>query len=607
MRPVVFGGRFGWLHPGEGSRGVVLCNSFGHEAVWTHKAMRRIAEGLSARGIWVLRFDYAGTGDSVGADGGEDQFDTAVADVGAAVQWLRQQTGVAHVTLCGLRVGAAFALLAARQCPVDALALLAPVTKGSTYVRELSVVRKTWFDQLAAPLQAAQQDGPLYVLGQVYSGAFLGQLESIDLPGALKDAVAPPAPRALILHTRAAASEPLRARMVALGMAVEFRSFEGFPEFMVETGYSVLPEAAIVDAVEWMSAGHDHDVAVLNPVQAGFDTNLCIETPEALERPVQIGAGGVFGILCEPRNGSACGSALLITNTAASAHVGDSRLSVRIAREMARLGIASLRVDARGRGDSPAAPESATSASGFNGSYEPNVTEDVATAAAWLGRQGYQNVVSFGICSGGYSALRAAIVEPALTGMVAVNIPTFARPTAASLAQLRNTPARNSMAGYAISMFDPAKWKRVFSGERSIVPILKFVSGNLAARLRSRVSDLFGARGEPSAAAGMPDDPAGLVRALDRKGVKTVLLYGAYDGGLDLLAAHFGKHGKRLARFANVRAEIIEDIDHALFNPASSAKVIAFCASMLKAMPVPVRAAAAQQAPAGRMVMDPKA
>src|ERR1700692_718420 len=67
MKPIVFGGRFGWLHPGNGDRGVVLCNSFGHEYVWTHKGMRRLADELSARGIWVLRFDYRGTGDSAGA------------------------------------------------------------------------------------------------------------------------------------------------------------------------------------------------------------------------------------------------------------------------------------------------------------------------------------------------------------------------------------------------------------------------------------------------------------------------------------------------------------------------------------------------------------
>jgi pimeloyl-ACP methyl ester carboxylesterase len=616
MKPVVFEGRFGWLHAGDGERGVVLCNAFGHEGVWTHKAMRRLAEGLAARGLWVLRFDYAGTGDSVGVDGRDEQLRSAVTDIVAASAWLRQQTGVSHVTLCGLRAGAAFALLAARQSPVDALALLAPVVKGSTYVRELSVVRKTWFDQLAPPLQAAQQETPFSVLGQVYSEAFVASLQSVDLAAALKDVPARPAARALIVHTRAAASEPLRARMDALGMEVGFESFEGFPEFLVESAFSVMPETVIARTVEWIAQGHAVRPGIL-AVDDDFDAQVCIETPEAIERPVRIGPAGLFGMLCEPRNAPAHGPALLITNTAASAHVGDSRLSVRIARELARQGVASLRVDARGRGDSPAAPGPATGAAGFNGSYAPNITEDVGAAAAWLAQQGYTKIVSFGICSGAFSALRAAATEPALTGAIAVNIPTFNEPTAASLELLSSTPARNSMAGYAISVLDPAKWKRIVSGERSIVPIFKFVLGNLATRLRSRLADLLGFHGDASPSSGIPDDARGLVRVLDRKGVQTVLVYGAYDSGLDLLAAHFGKHGRRLARFANVRAQIMDDIDHALFNPASAAKVTAFCAAMLAALPGQVSSGVAarqeqnasdtHEPPARRMMMDRKA
>src|SRR5471032_2608277 len=142
MKPVIFGGRFGWLHLGVGKHGVVLCNAFGHESVWSHKGIRRLAENLSASGISVLRFDYLGTGDSAGVAGGSDQLESGVSDVCAAIDWLKQETGITHVTLCGLRLGAAFALLAVRRCPTDGLVLLAPVIKGRVYVRELSIIHK---------------------------------------------------------------------------------------------------------------------------------------------------------------------------------------------------------------------------------------------------------------------------------------------------------------------------------------------------------------------------------------------------------------------------------------------------------------------------------
>ena len=62
MKPIVFGGRFGWLHPGKSKHGVVLCSPFGHEHSRGHKAMRYLAEELSAHDLAVLRFDFLATG-----------------------------------------------------------------------------------------------------------------------------------------------------------------------------------------------------------------------------------------------------------------------------------------------------------------------------------------------------------------------------------------------------------------------------------------------------------------------------------------------------------------------------------------------------------------
>jgi pimeloyl-ACP methyl ester carboxylesterase len=584
MKPIVFGGRFGWLHAGRGERGVILCNTLGHEYVWTRNGMRHIAEELAARGIWVLRFDYLGTGDSAGADGSVDQFESAVFDIETAIEWFRQEAAVAHVTLCGLRVGAALALSAARHRPVDDIVLLAPVISGRAYLRELTMVRKTWFDQLSAPLQAAQPaSGPLNVLGQIYSDELKVSLETFDAAAMIRGASRKPATRVLIAHVRAAASEPLRSALIAHDVSVESLSFDEFTAFAQESVLSELPVKTFASAVEWMSHGSARD-AQISPVAAAWSGELAIETPEAAERPVLIGEHRLFGILCEPRTVLARNSVLLIANTSASAHVGDSRLSVRIARELARRGIASLRYDARGRGDSP--PEADVKpGKPFTHIYAPCATEDTAAAARWLASKGFRHIVSFGICSGAYHALRAAIVEPALTGVVTVNIPTFTMPQPISPERSRDA-ARNSMAGYAISMFDPAKWRRVFRGERSIMPIVKFVASNLATRVRSRAVDAFGLDRRRPVTRDMPADPGAMLRALDAKGVRTVLVYGAYDASMDLLAAHFGKHGKRLSRYESVRVAIFDDIDHALFNAASSAKVIALCDTLLREMSV---------------------
>ena len=44
MMPLVFSGRFGWLHDAGGSCGVVLCGAQGYEQLCAHKSWRVLAE-----------------------------------------------------------------------------------------------------------------------------------------------------------------------------------------------------------------------------------------------------------------------------------------------------------------------------------------------------------------------------------------------------------------------------------------------------------------------------------------------------------------------------------------------------------------------------------
>jgi alpha-beta hydrolase superfamily lysophospholipase len=588
MRPVVFGNRFGWLHTGTGSRGVVLCYTYGHEYVWAYSGMRHLADALSARGIWVLRFDYRGTGDSTGADLAPDQFESSVADIGAAIDYLKASTNIEHVTLCGFRVGAAFALEAACRNPVDDLVLLAPVSSGRVYMRELNIVRKTWLELLAPPLRDMQQnDTQLNVLGQIYSDEFKRSLESIDLVARVKHSARAPARRALIMHVKAGGNDPLCHALAESGVEAQARPFEDLTGFLQETAFNVLPRATFDEAVKWMT-GNAFPVERKAPITFTDDWSaLRIETPEAIERPVRIGGEGLFGIICEPRAVSSRGPVVLIANTSASSRVGDSRLTVRIARELARRGVASLRFDARGRGDSPAAPGEVQSDTAFGRIYNLIATDDTVAAAQWLARQGYESIVSFGVCSGAYHALKAALVEEAITGVIAVNLPTFKRPADVDPDGLRQS-TRNSMAGYAFSMLDPQKWKAILRGEKHLFRVLRFIFGYMLTRARSRVVDALRLDRLGNTPPELAAEPGAIIRALDAKRVKTLLVYGAYDAGMDLIAAHFGKHGARLSRFPSVRMAIFPDIDHSLFMAGGAARVVALCERVAKEISAPV-------------------
>src|SRR5690348_15619263 len=89
------------------------------------RAARRIAEGLTARGLAVLRFDFTGLGGSEG-EFANTNFSSNVADLVAAADWLRREHK-APAILVGHSLGGAAMIAAAAKIP-EARAL---VTIGS--------------------------------------------------------------------------------------------------------------------------------------------------------------------------------------------------------------------------------------------------------------------------------------------------------------------------------------------------------------------------------------------------------------------------------------------------------------------------------------------
>jgi len=118
--------------------GVLLCNAFGQEAVRAQRMMRVLAERLARAGHAVLRFDYHGTGDSLGDDLDGDLSGWA-GDVREADRKLRALSAAVSTIWVGMRLGGSVALRAAQQGP-DGLARLVlwdPVINGERYLQHL--------------------------------------------------------------------------------------------------------------------------------------------------------------------------------------------------------------------------------------------------------------------------------------------------------------------------------------------------------------------------------------------------------------------------------------------------------------------------------------
>lgn len=130
-RPVTFANAagdtlFGILHEPADARtdlGVILLSPGVKSRVAPHRLYVKMARRLEARGFKVLRFDFAGLGDS-GGTVHEDQLADLyrsiqlgryTGDTLAAIDWMRRHAGVSSVVLGGLCGGAISGLLAAER------------------------------------------------------------------------------------------------------------------------------------------------------------------------------------------------------------------------------------------------------------------------------------------------------------------------------------------------------------------------------------------------------------------------------------------------------------------------------------------------------------
>ncbi|WP_025599773.1 serine aminopeptidase domain-containing protein [Burkholderia sp. WSM2230] len=589
MRPVVFDGQFGWLHPAAGPHGVVLCYPFGYDALCTYRGMRRLAERLAARGIAVLRFDYPGTGDSAGYASEPGRWRAWIDSIRQAVALLRHSRGVERVSLCGLRLGATLAALAAQELgEVDGLVLLSPVLSGKNYQRELRAGYRQWLSMPAAMDCTPEPDTDEFVEAygfRLYRDT-LDSLRAVDLR---RDAPAP-ARRVLILDSL----DPTRADALAAhyreqGIAVERQGFDEYSKFMMESLDSEVPHAAFGLVENWLAA-QSNDVAApaLHAGTAVIDADdPPSHTVEAgvTETPVCIDGGRMFGIYCAPnapgaQSAAASGAlapAVLMVNTGAVSRIGNARLSVRFARRLARQGIASLRVDLGGLGDSQPSLDAVT----LDALYAQDGAHDAACAARWLAARGHAGVVLLGICAGAYVGLYAASREPAVTGAVLVNLQKF---TWRNICDEHGKPtvrvaAIGSTRSYLRSMCEPHKWLRVVKGQTGGWPVVRELAVRFASRMRATLADRVERMSGLELGASEERRP---FAALDARGVETRLLYGVFDDGVEELEKYFGVRGTRLRRLRRVRVSFCEHTDHAILSASAQENVMSYFESFYR-------------------------
>lgn len=575
MRPVTFGCCHGWLHlpPGRNATtGIVLCSPFGHDALCIHRGWRDFAIALTARcGVPVLRFDYPGTGDSDGNEEDPRRFRTWIDSVKAAAQYLRDTTGVTRLVLCGLRLGATLAVLASEELDgVDSLVLMAPVIAGKRYIRELSMQHQGWLKSAMGRESAEPHDHAraVGVFGfQLYADT-LEQLAAVDL-------VHHPRPSAsrVLLHDvcDGVYMGRLAQHYRAHGVKTDVQIFPEYDKFLVDPRLSVPPRRAFDSVLEWLGP-HCGTVATPSVEILAPAADARIDFAAGHETPAVFGGGRYVGVFCRPRRALDSAPAVLLLNAGACHRVGDGRFAVLMARRLAAQGIASLRMDLGGIGDSLHHENAPT----LEAMYVLHSVNDATAGVDWLIGAGHREVVMFGVCTGAYVSIHTALSHPRVVGCMSVNLPFFLWGDP----QTRHGAFQfGSNRSYWRAIRSPRKWLLLLTAPTEGLAKAREVARRLAVRAASLATVPFKGRLGVNTSSGQIRQ---IIRELGRKGVQTSLVYGALDPGRDELEIHFGPDGRQLEKLANVSAEIFKGLDHALFSHTARNVVMAHFEEFLR-------------------------
>jgi hypothetical protein len=220
----------------------------------------------------------------------------------------------------------------------------------------------------------------------------------------LKTLPRPPAPRLIVLQrAEARIANLFPKRFASDGVCqLEEQFTTDYPTMMESPWLWRSPTEAIsilANTIQEMTANRGGAAPRIFP----STSTTSILANDVEERMVSFGDGDRrFGILTEPVGESPTHAVLLVTSTFGY-RIGPNRVNVALARHFARAGVATLRIDVRGVGDSRDTPGVSPA-----GPYDMGAVDDVDDALSLLKARGYRTLTVGGICAGSFLAWTAA-------------------------------------------------------------------------------------------------------------------------------------------------------------------------------------------------------
>ncbi len=548
-RPVVFGSNIGlFASADEGTRksdlAVLLLNPWGIEEMCTRRFYRILAERFAAIGVASLRFDYPGTSNSLDDTSSEHGLAVWHEQIRKAAEELKLLSGARNLVFLGQGIGASLAVLQANSQPSPAaIALLAPVLKGRSYLRELALYSRLINDGLGIK-QELRDNSPGSIAGLRMPRAVADDLRAVDLNSADLNAK----PSVFIAERPGLEGDTtLRDRLKAIGCKLRTATFAGYDAFVSNPLNQEIPEGLIKDLIDWTQSLPEYQRDGMLPSKRPQPI-ASVRQAAIRETFVRFGPHDrLYGVLCEPTEDSAGVSAVILT-TAYDHAAGWGRSSVELARQLAKVGVSSLRFDSSGVGDSP--PVTGRRKQVL---YDETQIDDVELARDFLdSRSAGARTVLIGRCSGAYVAFRSVLADPRWDACLIVNPVAF---------RWRFKGLPKTLKSYLKNALDPDTFRRLWGRDLDLGAVAKNISVRIVDRMAGRLSSVFApAKPLTQLTRQVHED----FQVLASRGTQLSIIYTEGDEGQEMFRVNFGDAGERLSAYPNVQLHLFPDADHNL-------------------------------------------
>ena len=415
------------------STGVLICPPFGWEEVCSYRARRTWAQTLAHAGLPTVRLDLPGSGDSGGSPRSAGLLDLWTSALHSTAEWLRAVSGCQRVAAIGIGLGGLLACRAmASGAPIDDAILWSVSARGRTALRELqahaAIAMAPFADEREQ--QPPLPDGDLELMGFMVSSETAASLRRLDVTGL-------ELPNADQRHVLMLERDGLRVddRLLdyfrANGASVEVASTDDYEALVAHPQSARAPIKTIARSVSWLTersaqSEKEPDGGTLAQLLECEPTTLLDHGGARIRETVinfdtRVGLG--VAILSEPVTGRLEPLTLVLLDSGALRRIGPSRTWVEIARESAANGVATVRLDIAGVGDSDGDERLLVHDDAL---YEQDRGAELGGFLDQLAGRGLPSRFALtGLCSGAYWALHGALRDQRVVAAVMVNLYAF--------------------------------------------------------------------------------------------------------------------------------------------------------------------------------------